>query len=349
MTETVTPVTAADADTAADANAPDPAAVLVAIPTLNEAPFIARTLDMLMAGGGGMERVRIVVSDGGSTDGTRDVVAEYGRRHPNVTLIDNPRRLQSAGVNAVVETCAGPGHRYLVRVDAHAEYPPGYVLDVVRALRARGADALATVMDSGGGTCFQRGAAWAVDTKLGSGGSGHRAGTRSGWVDHGHHAGFTLDIWRRTGGYDPGYAANEDAELDRRIALAGGRVWLETGIRMGYHMRPGFAALARQYWRYGRGRARTTFRHRMVPKVRQMVPALAFAANALALLLAPFAPWLLVVPGLYLLVLAGVTAMLVARHRSACALWAGPALFAMHMWWGAGFLWHALTRQGREA
>ena len=340
------------ADRAVASDGPDPATVLVAIPTLNEAGFIERTLDMLRDGGAhgaGMEAARIVVADGGSTDGTREIVEAYGRRHSNVALIENPGRLQSAGVNRVVETCAEPAHRYLVRADAHADYPPGYVLDVVRTLDARGADAVATVMDSMGTSCFQKGAAWAMETRLGSGGSGHRGGTASGWVDHGHHAGFTLDIWRRTGGYDPGWGANEDAELDHRIGKAGGRIWLAGDVRMGYVMRPDLRGLARQYWRYGRGRARTTFRHGTPPRLRQMIPVLALIGNLGAVLLAPAAPWLLAIPGLYVAVLAGASVALALRHRSACALWAGPALFAMHMWWGAGFAWQTLTRRAHPA
>lgn len=323
--------------------------ILVVIPTLNEAKFIEQTLDALIASGKGLQNARVVVADGGSTDGTRALVATYGSRHPNVVLMDNPGRRQSAGINLAVETQALPQHAYLVRCDAHADYPPNYIRDVVSALRTQGADALATVMDSGGESCFQKGAAWAVDTKLGSGGSGHRGGATSGWVDHGHHAGFTLDIWRKTGGYAADFAANEDAELDHRIAKAGGRIWLEAGIRMGYHMRPSLQGLAKQYWRYGRGRAQTVFRHRIRPRLRQVIPALAFLGNLGAVVLSPLVPALLLIPAFYLLVLAAQTVALLRREGSPCALWAGPALFAMHMFWGAGFVWHALTRRGASA
>lgn len=78
---------------------------------------------------------------------------------------------------------------------------------VAESLLAHEAEALATVMDSLGETCFQRGAAWAMETRLGSGGSGHRGGRTSGWVDHGHHAGFRLETFREVGGYDTGFVA----------------------------------------------------------------------------------------------------------------------------------------------
>ncbi|SDZ61494.1 succinoglycan biosynthesis protein ExoA [Jannaschia faecimaris] len=325
----------------------DPARILVAVPIFDEAFHIAATLHALMADRPEMERVDIVVADGGSTDGTQAIVAELSTRNPNIRLIDNPGRLQSAAVNRVVEICAEDHHDILVRVDAHAYYPPGYVLDVARALQTRRADALATVMDSGGESCFQRGAAWATDTKVGSGGSGHRGGGRSGWVDHGHHAGFSLPLFRRLGGYDIDFLANEDAELDHRIGLAGGRIWLEAGIRLGYVMRSDLRGLARQYWRYGRGRAQTVTKHRMRPRLRQMVPPLAVLGNGAALILAPVLPILLIVPASYLVLLAAVTVQLLMRHRSVCALWAGPALAVMHHAWGAGFISQML--RGRTA
>lgn len=321
----------------------DPAEILVAIPTLNEEAHIAATLDALLAGAPEMREVTIVVADGGSTDATRNIVEDHAARHPNVRLIDNPRRLQAAAVNRVVETCAAPRHAILVRVDAHAHYPPGYVLAVARSLRAHDVAALATVMDSVGDSCFQRGSAWAMETRIGSGGSGHRGGTRSGYVDHGHHAGFRLDVFRQTGGYDTGFVANEDAELDHRIALEGGRIWLDATIRLDYVMRSSLRGLARQYWRYGRGRAQTVLRHRMRPRLRQLAPPVIVALNLLALLAAPFFAALLVIPALYLLLLAGTTLDLLRRHRSACGLWAGPALLAMHHCWGAGFLLQLLA------
>ncbi|MGB3406285.1 MAG: glycosyltransferase family 2 protein [Jannaschia sp.] len=322
----------------------EPKGILVAIPTLNEGRHIAATLTALMAARPAMEAVDIVVADGGSSDDTRAVVERMGERHPNIRLMDNPDRLQSAAINRVVQTCAEDRHRILVRVDAHAHYPPGYVLDVAQSLHDRDADALATVMDSGGETCFQRGAAWATDTKLGSGGSGHRGGATSAWVDHGHHAGFRLEMFRAVGGYDTAFVANEDAELDHRIGLAGGRIWLDAAIRLGYVMRPSLRGLARQYWRYGLGRGQTVLKHRMTPRLRQMVPPIAVLGNCGGLLLSPVAPVLLVIPVVYGAALAAVTGHLLYEKRSICALWALPALAAMHHAWGAGFLWQMIRR-----
>lgn len=316
----------------------DPATVLVAVPTFNEAAHIGTTLTALLADAPMMAEVEIIVADGGSTDATCSIVEDFAKRHPNVRLIHNPDRLQAAAINLVVQNCSKTRHKILVRVDAHSIYSPGYVLDVADSLLAHDVAALATVMDSVGSSCFQRGAAWAMETKLGSGGSGHRGGTVSGYVDHGHHAGFRLDIWRRVGGYNTTFAANEDAELDHRIALAGGKIWLDANIRLGYVMRPNLRKLATQYWRYGKGRAQTIAQHRLRPRLRQMVPPAIAGVNLASLLLAPFVPLLLALPATYFLLLAITALRLALKHQSLCALWAGPALLAMHQAWGAGFL-----------
>ncbi|MEL6566056.1 MAG: glycosyltransferase family 2 protein [Pseudomonadota bacterium] len=314
----------------------DPNAILVAVPTLNEERYIAATLQNLLDGAGA--QMRIVVADGGSSDATCRIVTDLAQQHDNLHLIDNLDRLQSAAINKVVADMAEPHHKILVRVDAHSHYPPGYVLAVAQSLTEREADGLATVMDSVGEGCFQRGAAWAMETKLGSGGSGHRGGATSGWVDHGHHAGFRLEMFRAVGGYDTDFVANEDAELDHRIGAAGGRIWLDASIRLGYVMRPSLRRLALQYWRYGKGRAQTVLKHKLRPRLRQMIPPLVVLVNALAVLLAPLAPGLLLLPLAYLAILAAMTSLTLLHKRSLCALWVGPALLVMHMVWGAGFL-----------
>ncbi|MEM8848701.1 MAG: glycosyltransferase family 2 protein [Pseudomonadota bacterium] len=313
--------------------------VLLVVPTLNEAAHIEACLTSLWRDDSFAQSVRIAVTDGGSTDGTRDIVRALARTHPNLILVDNPAQLQSAGVNAAVAAVATPGHQFLVRCDAHAIYPDGYVRRVAEAMAARPeAASVVGVMDAQGATCFARAAAWVVDTPLGSGGSAHRGGARSGWVDHGHHAGFRLDWFKRIGGYDGNFSHNEDAEYDHRLARAGGHVWLEAGLRTDYRMRPTARGLLRQYWKYGRGRARTVLKHRMRPRPRQVIPAANLVALIAALALATVWPWALIVPGAYLAMLTSVSVVAAARMGRLCGLWAGVALAIMHNGWGAGFL-----------
>ena len=320
-----------------------PNEILVAVPALNEAAHIERCLASLIGDDAFMRQVRVVVADGGSHDATVTLVNQLTGRFPNLRQIDNPQRLQAAAINAVVATMAEPEHRILVRCDAHATYPPGYVRAVANSLIDRpDAASLATPMDATGTNGFQRAAAWIVDTPLGSGGSAHRGGRRSGWVDHGHHAGVRLDWFQRIGGYDESFSHNEDAEFDHRLGLAGGRVWLDADIRLDYSMRPTPGALWRQYWNYGQGRARTLLKHRMRPRLRQMIPVVNLLGMAAGLALSPVIPMAILWPAAYAAMLVAVSLVGALRLQSPSGVWAGPVLGIMHNAWGAGFLVQAI-------
>lgn len=321
--------------------------VLIVVPTLNEQASIAACLRSLLAGDARLSQADLIVADGGSTDQTRAIVAELAQEFPNIRLIDNPARLQSAGINHAVQLCARPRHKVLLRADAHALYPPGYAMRAADMLVQQGAASVVVPMDSRGHGCFQRASAWIVDTPLGSGGSAHRGGRASGPVDHGHHAAMDLGWFQRVAGYDPAFSHNEDAELDHRLRLAGGQIWLSADLRLDYWMRPTPARLARQYWSYGKGRARTVSKHGMRPRLRQIAPAVNLVLLALGLILAVLGAASgstamtvlgLVWPGIYLFVLLAASVAMTLRHSSLCGLASGVALAAMHLPWGAGFL-----------
>lgn len=319
--------------------------ILVAVPTLNEEAHIEACLRSLIADDPDMERVRIVVADGGSTDRTQEIVADLQGEFSNLKLIDNPARLQAAAINRVVSECSEIKHRILVRCDAHSTYPSGYVLGVSRALRTQGAASVTVPMDAEGSDCFQRAVALITDTKLGSGGSAHRGGARSGWVDHGHHAGFDLGWYRQIGGYDQSFSHNEDAEYDRRLIEAGGRIWLDADLRITVAPRSTPMALARQYFRYGRGRARTVLKHRMRPRLRQLIPVGHVLAIALSVLLIFIHPIGWLYPAAYGALVLGAS-IWAAAGIGTCGLWAGIAVAVMHSAWGAGFLVQAVQGKG---
>jgi succinoglycan biosynthesis protein ExoA len=322
-----------------------PQEILVVIPALNEAAHIEDCIQSLTQNDAFAQGTTIVVADGGSTDGTQEIVSKLAQHHVDLHLFHNPLKLQSAGINAAIDRFARADHRLIVRCDAHAVYPLKYIANIAKSFENQpDAASIVTVMDAVGTNCFQRAAAWIVDTPLGSGGSAHRGGQKSFWVDHGHHAGFKLSWFKTIGGYDPQFSHNEDAEYDHRLGLAGGRIWLESTIRLDYHMRPSPLKLARQYWAYGRGRARTVTKHRMRPRVRQMVPVINLLLLAICVVLLPINPVFGILPLLYLALLAAVSVACAIKTRSICGLWAGLVVGIIHNAWAIGFLAQMVSR-----
>jgi len=312
--------------------------ILIAVPTLNEEAHIETCIRSLMTGDARLADVKLVVADGGSTDRTVELVTALSHEFPNVSVIENPKRLQSAAINKVAASAAGTDVKYLVRCDAHSIYPPGFVTDVADAMVRTEAASVVVCMDAVGTSCFQKANAWIVDTPLGSGGSAHRGGTASGYYDHGHHAGFDIEHFRSIDGYDESFSHNEDAEYDHRLALAGGKIWLDADIRLSYLPRATVRSLAKQYYAYGRGRARNLMKHKAKPKLRQLAPVVNLLALVGAGGAAMIFPVFTAYPAFYVAALVAASAYMAIKHRSACGLLAGLASGTMHIAWAAGFL-----------
>jgi succinoglycan biosynthesis protein ExoA len=324
---------------------PNPTAdVLVAIPCLNEEDHIESVVESILSEADEV-RLKIVVADGGSTDGTRAIVARLACKDSRVVLLDNPRKIQSAAINEAVRI-HGEEARILIRIDGHADYPERYCSRLIAAQVATGADSVVVTMRTKGRSCFQRAAAAAQNSILGNGGSSHRNATRGCWVDHGHHALMMLSAFRAIGGYDETFSHNEDAEFDVRFKEAGNRIFLAGEMPITYYPRRTAPALFRQYFNIGRGRARNFLKHRSSTKVRHLF--LVAVAPAICLLLfAPLAPTLALPAVAWSMLCLAYGLFVGLRSRDACAAASGIAAMATHAGWSFGFVVELLATSAR--
>jgi succinoglycan biosynthesis protein ExoA len=315
------------------------------VPVLNEERYIAACLTTLLHDAAALD-AEILVLDGGSTDRTPAIVAELGAAHRRIRLLQNPVRLQSAAVNLAARVAPGD-LTVLVRADAHAAYPPGFIGTCLAALREHGATSVVVPMRTVGTTGMQRAIAALQNSWLGNGGSAHRAGRSSGFVAHGHHAAFDRAFFRRIGGYDETFAHNEDAEHDERSRRAGGRIWMCAEATITYFPRAALGELARQYFAHGTGRARTLVKHRMWPRSRQLAAPVVLAGSLGGIALAPLSAWCAAAPLTYGCACLAWGVVAAVRARDPWLLGIAPAAMTIHFAWAAGF-YRALLRTAWE-
>jgi succinoglycan biosynthesis protein ExoA len=308
--------------------------VLIVIPSLNEAANIEHIIETVQDDEYCREAL-IAVSDGGSSDETVAIVERIGRRHPRVRVLGTVDRLSiSASVNRAVDVFAS-SRKWLVRMDAHAEYPRNYASRLVAKAIEMGATSVVTPMFTRGNTCFERSAAAAQNSILGTGGSAHRLLNRGGWVEHGHHALFHLEHFCQLGGYDLTMKHNEDAEFDSRLIKAGGRIWLADDLVITYFPRKNTFSLFRQYFGHGRGRAHTFARHGGRKHVRHFI----LPSILPIVLLSLFAPLrgVLAIPALgWLGLCIAYGCVLGVKNRDICAAGAGYCAIVMQFAWSLG-------------
>lgn len=311
---------------------------LIVIPCLDEASHIEALIEKLRPALTPLN-AQIVIADGGSADGTRDIARRLATEDPRVLFLDNPKRIQSAAINRAVAEL-GADSDYLIRIDAHGTYPDDYCERLVEDALATGADSVVVAMQTVGFSTFQKATAFAQNSKLGNGGSKHRTGAVGHWAEHGHHALMRIEAFKAVGGYDESFSHNEDAELDYRLGKAGYRIWMTDRTSMVYYPRAKIVPLFRQYFGYGRGRAKNFLKHRAMPGLRQMVP-LAVAPVVFGALLA-IVNWMAVLPaGVWAGACLGYGVWMALGQRNPYGPLAAVAAMVMHLAWSAGF-WREL-------
>jgi glycosyltransferase involved in cell wall biosynthesis len=245
--------------------------VTIGMPCLNEERFIEHCVRSVLAQDYPRDRIEVLVADGRSSDRTREILERLIAEDPRIRLVDNPERLQAAGMNEIVRMARG---EIVVRMDVHCEYAPDYVRKCVEVLEKTGADNVGGAQRARATTLFQRALCAALSSPLGVGGAKYRSPENEGFVDTVFLGAFRRRVFETVGLYDPRAITNEDAELNQRIIDAGGKIYLSKDIVVHYHPRESFRALAKQYYTYGRGRARTLLKHKKLLSIRPALPFL---------------------------------------------------------------------------
>src|SRR6266851_639112 len=106
--------------------------VTLTMPVRNEAGFIARSLDAVLAQNYPSDRMEVIVADGMSTDNTRAIVQSLQAQYPNLRLINNPLKIASTGLNAALRDQTKG--EIIIRVDGHCEIARDYVSKCVHHL-----------------------------------------------------------------------------------------------------------------------------------------------------------------------------------------------------------------------
>jgi succinoglycan biosynthesis protein ExoA len=323
--------------------------ISVIVPVRNEAPYICCTLDLLLAQRYDLCRFEVLVADGGSADGTRNIVAAYARRVPQVRLLDNPGRLSSAGRNAAIRASRGD---IILLVDGHCRIDDSWHLaEVAAAFDRSGADCLGRPqsLDMGGATALQRAVAAARASRLGHHPASHIYSDQEAFVPPQSVAvAYRRSVFERIGLFDEAFDACEDVEFNHRAARAGLRCFFTPRVGVRYHPRATLSGLFRQMTRYGRGRVRLLRKHPDSFSLPGFLPAAFLCGVALGPLAALCHPLLALAyaaaVGLYALVVLACSAALCVRRRDAALLPLLPLVFAtVHGGAGWGVLVEAVA------
>ncbi len=316
--------------------------VSIVIPCRNELGYIGPCLDSILASDYPQDRLEVVIADGLSDDGTREVIRRYVLIHPRITMIDNLKRITPCAMNLAIRAARGA---VIVRMDAHAMYPADYLRRLVLAQQETEAENVGTVVVTlpADDTAVAAAIAVGLSHPVGVGNSHFRVGTTvRKWVNHVPFGCWRRELFDRIGFFDEELARDQDVEFNSRLLNHGGRILLLPDVASRYHARRTMRQLARMLYQYGYFKPLVARKSGKILTIRQLVPSLFVLGVAGLLALAPFwraaGPALGIVLAAYGLLVGGAALRSVGRlgFRGALAL---TAVFpTMHICYGIGYL-----------
>jgi len=309
----------------------------VICPTYNEISFIDKLVEHLCHDDG--LKKEILITDGGSSDGTRERVRELMQDYPSLKLIDNPNRTSTHAFNLAFKLSKG---KYVAFVGAHAEYNIDYFKSGIEYLERNECDVVGGPLKQDGKTPKAKAIALAMSSKLGVGNTEFRTESKKMYVDSVAFAIYKREVIDRCGLMDESLPVNQDDEFHYRIRSMGCRILMVPEMTATYFVRESYSKLFRQYFRYGLFKPAVLRKVRGSVRLRHLIPSF-FTLYVLSMPIALIFPlWIVPIIVYSLLIIFRSISFNVSLKIRLLSV---PVFPIIHFAYGIGFLSGILNRR----
>lgn len=250
----------------------------VIIPVFNEADSIERALGTLLTADLPDVELELLIVDGQSTDGTREIVSGYVERYDGVRLLDNEQRTTPTGFNVGFEAATND---IVVLMSGHASVAEDFFIEIIDIFenRAPDCDVAGTTVTVASSGFVQTSVAGALMTRFGAG--SNRFNRYAGYVETVSFGAYKRRVIETVGEMDPQLPRGQDYEYNKRCRELGFSIYQSEQSTVKYEPRGTYSSLFAQKFGNGRGKAQIFLRgqspfHRGLP-VLGLIGALVFA------------------------------------------------------------------------
>jgi len=318
--------------------------VSIIIPCRNEKNLIGKCLDSIVANSYSKDKLEVLVIDGLSEDGTREVIKKFAEKYSFVRLLDNPKKITPVALNIGIKNARG---EIITRMDAHTTYEKDYVAKCLRYLKKYNADNVGGIWKilPQEKTLVGEAIVFALSHPFGVGNAYYRFTPKEPkWVDTVPFFCCKKEIFDKVGFFNENLARGQDMELNLRLKRAGGKILLVPEITSYYYARSNLKDFFRHNFKNGVW-AILPFKFTKYTPVswRHLIP-LVFVVGLLgSLMLASFFFWgkilFFLIFGSYLLLVL-LFSLKISYEKGLKYLFAMPIIFAaLHISYGLGSIW----------
>lgn len=223
--------------------------ISVVMPVYNEEKYINNCIDSLLLQDYPKEKMEWIFVDGMSTDKTKDIIKEYIEQYPKlIKVLDNPKKTVPYAMNIGIKEAVG---KFIVRLDAHADYSRDYISKCIYYLQITDADNVGGVAETKSKGFVGVAIAKMLSSKFGVGNSEFRTNGESGYVDTVPFGAFRREVFEKWGGYDERLTRNQDNEMNYRIRKNGGKIFLSSDINLSYYCRDSIKGISNMAFKNG--------------------------------------------------------------------------------------------------
>jgi glycosyltransferase involved in cell wall biosynthesis len=196
-------------------------------------------------------KIEVFVVDGQSTDNTRSIVKDYTRKYKFIHLLENINRTVPYAMNIGIKKSSGD---FIIRLDAHGEYPSNYFSELVFWSKSTYADNIGArwITDVKNKNLKTNAIKKVLSAKFGVGNSYFRIGTDNMQeVDTVPFGCYRRIVFEKIGLYDTRLNRNQDIELNKRLKRNNGKVYLLSNLSSIYYARETFLGIAKNNFSTG--------------------------------------------------------------------------------------------------
>ncbi len=279
----------------------------------------------------------MLVVDGGSTDGSLEIVSDLAEGLPWVRILDNPDGRASAAFNRGIDAAAG---EIVCLFSSHGVPAPDYIEQSVAALEKTGAAGVGGRIEHAGTDPSSEAIGLAMTSPFGMA-SQFRFATTAIEIDTIGHPAYRRESLRSVGPFDESLDRNSDYELNWRLRGRGRAADVRACDLVGVPPEAGLARVPQFRW-YGRWKAEVIRRNPQSARPRHLAAPSVAAGVVMAPVAARWRPSRnVLVLGTVLYVVGLIVACTSARKRSVGDVDIPVLVVAfpvMHLSWGFGFL-----------
>lgn len=226
----------------------------IGIIAMNEEQFLPLLLQDILDQTFDLSKVELILVDSLSTDSTPSIMHKFkeknSSRFKDILILENPKKIQSAGWNVVIDNYSGDS---LTRLDAHSRIPHDFLKEVLDAIhqgeKVVGGPRPNVLVENA--TSSQEILYVAENLKFGSGVSKARRESGEQYVNSMFHATYLREVIEATGKFNEKLLRTEDNEYHYRVREQGYHLFFTNKIISYQYARPSIKGFFKQ--KYGNG------------------------------------------------------------------------------------------------